>query len=215
MPGVSLIIPCCNQSAFVAAAIQSALAQSVPPDEVILIDDGSTDASAAECARFGDAVRIVRQDNRGAAAARNAGVALSHHPLLAFLDADDLWPADSLAHRLALIASGADIAFGAVRQFGPGRRGPPSAGRLAGAMLIRRAAFDRVGPFDDSLRSAEVIDWVARADFLGCVSAGTPATVLHRRIHGANMMLVEEGTAARQLSVLRAQVARKRLGRPS
>jgi glycosyltransferase involved in cell wall biosynthesis len=212
---VSLIIPCFNQAAFLPAAIESALAQALPPAEILVVDDGSTDGSAALAARYGGPVRVIRQPNRGAAAARNAGVREARHGLLAFLDGDDLWPPGSLAVRLALLRdSGADYAFGGVRQFRDGDpdadAGPAMAGRVAGALLVRREGFDRVGFFDAQLRSAEVIDWSARAAAFGLAGAATAEIVLLRRIHGANMMLTATGTEAAQLAVLRAHVARKR-----
>lgn len=217
MEAVSLVIPCFNQAAFLPAAIDSALAQGEPPAEIVVVDDGSTDASAALAAACGGPVRLVRQANGGAAAARNAGVREARHGLLAFLDGDDLWPPGSLAVRLALLReSGADYAFGGVRPF-RGRAadaGPALAGRMAGAMLVRREAFERVGPFDTGLRSAEVIDWSARAGALGLTGASTPETVLLRRLHDANMMLARAETEATRLAVLRAHVARKRAAAP-
>ena len=213
MTRVSLVIPCFNQAAFVAAAIESALAQRMAPAEVILVDDGSTDGSAAAAGRFGKRVRLIRQPNRGAASARNAGVAAARHGLIAFLDGDDLWPPQSLAVRLdRLHGSGADFVFGAVSQFRQGGAGEsdPLAGRVIGAMLVRREAMAKVGPFDDRLRSAEVIDWIARAAALGLTGVACAETVLLRRIHGANMMLTEAGTAASRMAVLRTIVGRKR-----
>lgn len=216
MSGVSLIIPCFNQAAFVSAAINSVLAQSVPPTEIIVVDDGSTDGSAEQVERFGSSARLFSQPNRGAAAARNMGVRQSRSGLIAFLDSDDLWPVNSLAMRLELLRrSGADFVFGGVRQFRQGSAhnadGDRSgAARVAGAMLVRRESLQRVGPFDEQLRSAEVIDWVARAEARGLTSAAISEIVLFRRIHGANMMLTDAESAASRLAVLRANVGRKR-----
>jgi glycosyltransferase involved in cell wall biosynthesis len=216
MSRVSLVIPCFNQAAFVSAAIESAMAQSVTPAEIVVVDDGSTDGSAEQAGRFGAAVRLFSQANRGVASARNLGIKQARHKLIAFLDADDLWPVDSLATRLDLWrSSGVDFIFGGVRQFRQGSAresdGDSSrAGRVAGSMLVRREALERVGLFDERLRSAEMIDWVARADSLGLSYAATSEIVLLRRIHGANMMLTDAGSAGSRLAVLRANVGRKR-----
>jgi glycosyltransferase involved in cell wall biosynthesis len=216
-PRISVVMPCHNNAAHITEAIASVRAQTVAPAQIIVVDDGSTDTSLAALAVFGDALHLIRQPNRGAAAARNRGVAAATGSLIAFLDADDVWPADSLARRLALLtASGADMVFGAVRQClgsaGPEAPSPISVqpGRLAGAMLIRRDAFARVGPFDESLRTAETIDWVARAQEAGLHEAACAAIVLYRRIHSTNLMRRAQDTDHNVLAVLRAAVARRR-----
>jgi glycosyltransferase involved in cell wall biosynthesis len=88
---VSVIIPTWNRAREVCAAIDSALAQTARPLEIIVVDDGSTDDTAGVLARYGDAIRVVRQHNQGVAAARNAGIAAARGELLAFLDSDDVW----------------------------------------------------------------------------------------------------------------------------
>lgn len=84
-------MPVFNRGDYVAAAIRSALEQEHPPHEVIVVDDGSTDDSAAIVQQFGDRVQYFRQENRGCAAARNLGVRHSTGEYIAFLDSDDLW----------------------------------------------------------------------------------------------------------------------------
>ena len=181
---VSVVVPCYNNSIYVSEAISSILAQSVPPAEIIVVDDGSTDDSLSRIARFGGAVTLLRQANRGAAGARNAGVAATSQPFIAFLDADDAWPENRLAAMLALLAgTGADLVFGLVRQclgvVGPNAplHGDVMPGRLAGSVVVQRRFFDRVGPFDEGLRSAEMIDWLSRAQALGMVEGSVPDVV--------------------------------------
>jgi glycosyltransferase involved in cell wall biosynthesis len=87
---VSVIIPTYNRAAFIAAAIRSALDQTRPPDEVLVIDDGSTDETPQILATFGAPVRIIRQPNRGRSAARNAGIEATTANAFIFLDSDDL-----------------------------------------------------------------------------------------------------------------------------
>jgi glycosyltransferase involved in cell wall biosynthesis len=214
-PRVSLIIPCFNAAAYVAEAIHSALSQSRPPDEVVVVDDGSGDESVAVVGRFGATVRSLRQANQGSSVARNNGIANSRGDLIAFLDADDLWPRDSLARRLDLLRSDGrlDYAFGGVetfRQDGTASVRPSMAGRMAGAMLVRRAAFERVGRFDSAFRIGQVIDWVARANAAGCVAGDTGTIVLRRRIHETNTVLDRRKAGPEYLRVLRAAVARSR-----
>jgi glycosyltransferase involved in cell wall biosynthesis len=89
---VSAIITAYNAAAFVGEAIESVLAQTRPPDEVVVIDDGSTDNTAEVAGQFArDGVRCVRQENRGATGARNRGIMETRGDMIAFLDCDDLW----------------------------------------------------------------------------------------------------------------------------
>lgn len=88
---VSVVIPAFNAERFLAGAIQSALSQSVPPLEIIVVDDGSTDRTAEVAERFGPPVRCARQENGGPSAARNRGIREARGEFIAFLDADDRW----------------------------------------------------------------------------------------------------------------------------
>jgi glycosyltransferase involved in cell wall biosynthesis len=88
---LGVVVPTHNRSALLERAIASILAQTRPADEVVVVDDGSTDETAAVAARFGDAVTYLRRAKSGVAAARNAGVELVTAPFVAFLDDDDVW----------------------------------------------------------------------------------------------------------------------------
>src|SRR5437588_13065345 len=87
---ISVVIPTYNYGQYIDAAIQSALAQSLPPDEIIVVDDGSTDDTESIVSRFNGKVKLVRQHNLGPSAARNAGAALAQGDYVAFCDADDM-----------------------------------------------------------------------------------------------------------------------------
>jgi glycosyltransferase involved in cell wall biosynthesis len=98
MPPVSIIIPCHNAAPWLAATLESALAQTWPEKEILLVDDGSTDDSLAIARTFEPrGVRVLSQPNLGAAAARNAGLAAAHGDYIQFLDADDLLAPDKIA----------------------------------------------------------------------------------------------------------------------
>ena len=88
---VSVIILTYNRSAVVTRAVESALSCVRPDDEVLVVDDGSTDDTAAALARFGDRIRYLPGPHGGAGRARNRGVAAASRPLVAFLDSDDEW----------------------------------------------------------------------------------------------------------------------------
>src|ERR1022692_2070993 len=90
-PTVSAVIPTYNRARFVGEAIDSILAQSRPVDEIIVVDDGSTDNTVESLKKYGAAIRCVRHQNNGPSAARNRGVKESKCDFVAFLDSDDLW----------------------------------------------------------------------------------------------------------------------------
>lgn len=220
---VSVIVPCYNAAAYLGAALDSLLAQTPPPFEIIVIDDGSSDGSAALAGSYGAPVLCHSQINQGIAGARNQGLRLARGDLIAFLDADDLWPAHSLAVRLAELERTPDLdgVFGLVESFAcpnlsaaeiQGLQAIPGiqAGRLAGASLWRRSAFDEVGEFNTSFTVGETMDWVARAEELGLVLGQVPQVVLRRRIHSANTVRKAEQLKADYLRLLRASLTRRR-----
>ena len=220
---ISVIVTCYNAVSYLAEALTSVLGQEPSPDEVIVIDDGSTDGSTAIAERFGPPVRCVRQEQGGAATARNHGVSLATGELIAFLDADDIWPHGSLAARLALLdGDGApDMASGLVKQFiSPElpdeiRRtlvcpDETSRARVAGSMLIRRSSFDKVGEFNPAFRIGEAVDWVARADAAGLVNALASEVVLLRRVHTTNTTVRLRSAQSDYLRVLKASIDRRR-----
>lgn len=228
--GVAVVIPAYDAARYLAEALESALAQRPAPAEVVVVDDGSGDATA-EVARAFEArgVRLLRQENRGPAVARNAGVTATTAPLLAFLDADDVWPERSLAARLEAFAAdpSLDGVAGHVECFPSPDADPEALARLAapelrgptwlaGAVLVRRAAFERVGPFDASLRVAgEFIDWMGRARALGLSLGRIDALVLRRRVHPSSMTVRAGGALAQgYLAAAKAALARRRARGP-
>ncbi len=102
MSFVSIIIPCYNAEKYVAEAIQSALDQTYPHCEVIVIDDGSTDGSLEVIKCFGDKIRWETGPNRGGCAARNRGLELAQGEWIQFLDADDLISAEKIERQMEL-----------------------------------------------------------------------------------------------------------------
>jgi glycosyltransferase involved in cell wall biosynthesis len=222
---VTLVLPVHDGTRYLAQALESALSQSRPPDEIIVIDDGSTDSPERVTERFGDRVRCFRQDRRGVPGARNRGVDLATGDFITFLDHDDLIPPDSLALRIEALAAdeSASYVYGTVEQFfSPelteselGRlpdRLPTINGRVAGAVLFRREALERVGPFAETLRMGYMIDWVSRAEAAGVTGISIAETVLHRRVHATNSVHDSAMLEANYLRALRMVLRRKRAG---
>jgi glycosyltransferase involved in cell wall biosynthesis len=175
MQTISVIVPCYNMSMFLDEAVASILAQNHDELEILIVDDGSTDDTAERVKQLPGPVRYLRQDNGGPAVARNRGLDAARHDLIAFLDADDLWPPDKLSIQLAELQadSSLDFVLGNQRHFGV-RPGAPAASRdydfdsahfifLLGCGLFRRRVFEKVGGFDESMRYSEDTDWFFRA----------------------------------------------------
>src|SRR5262245_36251444 len=116
---VSVIIAAYNAEAYLAETIESVLGQTVPPDEVIVIDDGSTDGTRGVLDRFGDRIVALAQANSGQAVAVNRGLATARGELIGFCDADDLWTTSKLDMQLALLDRDGSVeaVFGKVQQF--------------------------------------------------------------------------------------------------
>ncbi len=219
-PLVSVVIPVYNGQRFLRQALKSVFDQTCRPLEVLVIDDGSTDASA-EIVRGFDGVRYIQQGNAGAAAARNAGIAASRGELIGLLDQDDEWLPDKLARQTTVLAANPEVGLvlGHSRQFlEPGEPMPAwilkaelgdQPGYISSVWLMRRTAWDAVGPFDARYRIAQDVDWLARAKDVGVGIHMLPEVVIRRRIHGGN--LSAEAATARQdlVTLLRHSVHRQ------
>jgi glycosyltransferase involved in cell wall biosynthesis len=218
-----VIIPAYNAARYVAAAIESALHQSVPPLEVVVVDDESSDGTAAVAAAVGAPVRCVRQPHAGAGPARNLGVRESRGEHLAFLDADDLWTADKLRLQLTALREHPGIAmvFGHVEEFLSEELTPAERSRivvregshpgiLAQTMLIARADFLRVGEFSAAWKLGEFMEWYARAKELGLGTLVVPLVVGRRRLHGGNLGIRERGSRTDYARILKESLDRRR-----
>lgn len=196
---ISVILPVFNGAAHLEAAVASVLAQTLPADEIILIDDGSSDEGCLPVASLHPKITLFRQDNLGTAAARNQGVKLARGDFLAFLDQDDLWISDKLEQQMMAFAvrPELDMVFGRVRQFQADAPPPrlPSCrpcssedvpGLLPSALLIRRTSFAKVGPFDSRWRIGEWSEWYTRACRIPLRMALPDHLVALRRQHAGN-----------------------------
>lgn len=111
-PGITVIIPTFNRQQLLKRAIESVLNQTVKADQIIVVDDGSTDGTPEMCRRFSGSIEYVRQSNAGVAEARNHGIRLARHAWIAFLDSDDYWmPAHLQSVTAAIEATGGQARF--------------------------------------------------------------------------------------------------------
>lgn len=112
MMRISTIIPAYNRADLIGETLRSVLSQSLPPHEVIVVDDGSSDGTPDAVAEFGKQVTLIRQANAGAGAARNAGLARSSGEVIHFMDSDDLSTLNSYEQAARRFAAGADMTYG-------------------------------------------------------------------------------------------------------
>lgn len=219
---VSVIIPMFNAERFISDALDSVLSQTITPGEVIIVDDGSEDDGVAVVAKFEPAVKIVSQENAGAASARQAGANLAAGRLLAFLDADDMWVENALQVRLEVMNANPaiDAVFGGVEQFicetAPQNikdRGKifteVEGARHPGCMLIKAEVYRAIGGFNPEFRTGEALDFVSRLDAGNYVSHMMPDLIMRRRIHGSNTVLSAEELHKAYLRALRERIRRK------
>ena len=188
LPAYDVVIPCFNRAHVVGNAVASLLCQSHRPRRVIMVDDGSTDDSAAVLTALErqepDVRAVLLPRNAGASAARNAGVALARAEWVAFLDSDDVWVPGAAAALTGCVQPGeSDIVVGHFRRAWPdGRVDAPECGwdggdirtalARAGAIgpswsLIRRSLVNDIGGFDPSFHNCNDWDFYTRAAAAG------------------------------------------------
>jgi len=223
---VNVVIPVYNGARYLADAIASVLSQTEPPGEVLVVDDGSTDASADVARGFGPGVTCITQPHAGLSSALNRGAEQARGPLLAFLDADDLWTDGKLARQLDALAADErlEAVFAHVEQFvspeldpaavpgiPEGRRWLP--GWSLGCMVIRTEAFHRIGAFDPQWRIGSFVDWYLRAQDAGLRATMLTDILMRRRLHTDNMGTRERDFRGDYAKILKHALDRRRQAR--
>ncbi len=219
---VSVIVVVRNGERFLAEAFDSIVGGTVVPDEIVVIDGGSTDRTAAIASRY-PTVRRIEQVGRGIADAYNEGIRAARNVVVAFLSHDDRWAARKLELQLAILESNAacDCVVAQVQHFLEPGETPPAGFRsellssrprafIMETLLARRRAFEKVGLFDLSYRVAEDVDWFARARDVGVRIDVVDEVLLYKRVHGGNSSLTARDNDQLLLRAVRASVARKR-----
>ena len=200
-------MPAYQAERWIGATLETVLGQSSPPDEVVVVDDGSSDRTAAIAEAFGPPVRVVAQSNQGAPAAYNRAFRESNGTYVAMCPADDLWEPHKLELQRQALASHPeiDVLFGGARFFGLEERDyprPAAAGILdrdrflremyradlvaAPTAVVRRELFDRLGGFREDLAGEDYEFWM-RALARGAVFFHDPRLMARLRQHGGNL----------------------------
>lgn len=223
-PLVTVIVAVYNGERFLRPALESLYAQDYEPFEVVFVDDGCTDGSAAIGRSF-PGIRYVRQENQGLAAARNTGLSLARGEFLAYLDDDDLIPPHKLRLQAGHLVANPDVGCVLARQqimLEPGVDPPEWLtrdtifGDLDGipfvSAMIRTELLRAVGGFDPSYRFAEDRDLFVRLREHGVRIDVIPEVLLFRRFHGENMNYRLRPQKHPLLRSLKAKIDRERAG---
>jgi glycosyltransferase involved in cell wall biosynthesis len=224
-PVVSCIVPTFNSERYVGKALESILAQTYRPIDIIVADDGSTDGTVEVVRAYGECVVIVSQHTAGPAATRNLGLSAAGGDFVAFLDADDLWNPEKLERQMARfrVQPALDLCVTAAQYFwtedmeGEGQqyrdhpRAQPVPGYATTTLLARRAIFERVGHFNADLWFADATEWFARAAERGAVIEMLPEVLTYHRMHRDNLTRRRLEASKREfLQVVRASLQRRR-----
>ncbi|MBV9213666.1 MAG: glycosyltransferase, partial [Actinobacteria bacterium] len=202
--------------------LESVRDQTLPPCEVIVVDDGSTDRTIEIGHAF--QARVIANDGRGVSAARNTGIAASRGDVIAFLDHDDLWEPRKLERQVACLEEHPEVSivFCSVGAFvEPGAQpvswlkaeslsGSDNPMAMPSTLAVRRATFEAIGGFADVLDIAEDLDWTLRVRDAGLVSRRIEEQLVRYRIHGENTTAIVSPSPFPYLRVLRASIERRR-----
>lgn len=195
---ISVICAAWQAAETLAETVASVRSQLLVPAEIVVVDDGSTDETAAVGRAAG--ATVIERPHRGPAAALNDGLAASRGDLIAFIDADDLWPAEKLAMQARLLDADPTLAgvLGHMRSFVSPDVKPEVAALywvpkdsqpawMLSALLAPRRTLTDVGPFDEEIRAGYAIDWFDRARHRSLSFAIPDEVVLLRRIRPATL----------------------------
>ena len=216
-PLITVVIPCHNGERYLEETLASVLHQTWRPIDVVVVNDGSTDNSAALAERLGDPIRVVSQSQRGPAAARNCGIATARGDLIAFIDQDDLWVPEKLTMQMAAFEAdpALDVCVGYIQRFrdtahGRVKRGKPVPGYLSVTLLAKRALFD-LHLFDAARKYSDSADWFLHVQAAGYNIRLLPDLLTLHRDHADNLSLTH-GDESRQefLHLLKAKIDRER-----
>lgn len=220
---IDVIIPCFNAKKYLLEAVESIKRQTMSVNKIIIVDDGSTDGSY-EFACSIEGVSCFKQKNSGAGTARNLGLRNSDAEYICFLDADDIaefYAIESLynairndKHLEAVFGKSIDFYSQDLSKDEKRNKSINKMayhGRLTGNSLIKKSTFDKIGYFDESLRTGETVAWLAKFRDSGLKSVNIDDVVLKRRIHMTNTgILNKEQEKKDYLTIIRQRMQQRK-----
>ena len=220
-PRVSVLIPCYNAGQYLAAALESVLAQTYQNFEIIVVDDGSVDDSAAVAARYPQ-VRYIYHAHSGISATRNRAISEARGEFVVFLDADDLWVPEKLEKQVVYLDSHPEcqLVYTLVQNFFDGN---PENMTLRQKQLlnanmdnclvtccIRRGLYEKYGGYREDYSYGEDTHWVTRLWAAGVnMKHCIPEALYQRRIHGSNISLSHRKVEQKDIMALMADAIRQ------
>ncbi|MFC1680524.1 glycosyltransferase family 2 protein [Pseudomonadota bacterium] len=219
---VSVVIPVYNGAQYLAEALDSVVAQTVSPQRIILVDDGSSDDSRTIAQRCPQ-VQLIETSHQGVADARNTGIEASDTTLIAFLDQDDIWLPQKLEKQLALFDANPSPEYVLALQsyfLEPGINRPawlkadilqgPQEGSTPSALVVRKSLFSRIGYFDPRYPNASDVDWFFRAKDMGIPHQTVEELLVRKRVHADNQSERVMAIHREILQISRASIMRQK-----
>lgn len=221
-PLVSTIIVVKNGERYLARAIESILAQTYSPYEIIVVDGSSTDNTPSIARSFLE-VRYLQQMSQGIANAYNQGIDAAKGEFIAFLSHDDTWTQNKLSTQVHYLIEHPEIQYSVAKVkflLEEGHSIPPGfrpellegdhMGHIMETLVARKTLFERIGGLNNRFSVAEDVDWFARAKDNNISVAAIPEVLLHKRVHNTNLSLTSAENNQNLLKLLRASIERKR-----
>lgn len=221
-PLVSVVMVVKNGESYLKDAIDSVLKQTYSNYEIILIDGKSIDKTA-QIAQSYSQIRYYLQENTGIAIAYNQGIDLAEGELIAFLSCDDLWTPDKLQSQVEYMVEHPNVEYtvAQVRFFLEKGHSPPPTfrmdllkgnhiGKIMETLVARKSLFDKIGKLNPKFKTAEDVDWFARASDAQIPMAIIPKVLLHKRVHNVNLSLNSSNNTENLLKIIRKSIQRKK-----
>jgi glycosyltransferase involved in cell wall biosynthesis len=218
LPKVTVIIVARNSERYLKDAIESAIAQTYPNYDIILIDGQSTDATASIAKSYGQ-VRYVYQETLGLSQARNLGIELAQGDFIAFLDSDDRWTPNKLTLQAEVLRPNLQIQYVTAHLqlvadtetclrngYQSDVLATPKWGRTPGVLLARRELFTQVGAFNPELRIAGDLEWFGRVQQLEIPNLTLPDVLLYKRIRHDSLSAQSRANRLEVMKVLHRSI---------
>jgi glycosyltransferase involved in cell wall biosynthesis len=222
MPSVSVILVVRDGEELIGEALGSVYSSTIQPQEILVVDGGSTDATVSVAEGF-QGVRIVHQQSKGIADAYNEGVAQADGDLIAFISHDDKWLPGKLDRQVPFMEEHPELLLSVthVQHYLASGASPPPGfrlelleqpvpGLLMETLMVRPEVFRRVGGFDPSFEVGEDTDWFARVKDAGIEIGVLPETLTRKRVHDSNASLNSPKINQLLLKAMRQSIQRKR-----